>query len=1015
MPSLTDTAYPHLAPHPTTKTLAQLYTPTDEDKQFAQQNTRTPSNYLGCLILLKTFERLGYGVAISTVPQPIMDHIASCAQLKTLTPNWQSYDQSKARKRHLVMVRDYCQIAPYYQQGKAVMEATVTEAVKTKHDLVDLINIAIEALSNRRIELPGFTTLERTARQIRNTVTSQYYQQVSQSLSSADKTQIQRLFTQQPHQSTTLWDRLKQEPGQPILSNLKHWVERLHWLQSFPIPQTALASIPRVKVLYFAADAQTLDAGRMKELDNPKRYTFVMALLSVQLTRALDDLAELFIKRMRQLHHNAKEALTAYRQENQTRTDELISTLKAVVIAYQSEGEIPDRFSAIEQVVGEQAPQLLEQCDAHLAYVGDNYLPFLLPLYRSHRAAFFRLLEVLPLHSTTQDQSLIEAIAFVQAHRPKRKVWIDVVVKDDAQPTTEKQDKPVLTLDWVPTKWWELVTGQKTHLPTPTQVHRMHFEICVFSHLLLELQSGDVYLEGSDEYGNYYAQLISWEDYHASIQAYGDMIHLPVDPEAFVQHVKQQLMDAATTTDQSFLANDKLSYQKGRWVIHKTKPQVLDGVEQLKILIQQRLEPIHILDVLADTETWLHWTRSFGPISGYEAKVDDPIARYVMATFCYGCNLGPSQAARVLSDIDRRQLSRIHHRHISDDTLHQAITELINAYNQFTLPKYWGTGKHASVDGTKWDIYEQNLLAEYHIRYGGYGAIGYYHIADSYIALFSHFIPCGVWEAVYMLDGLLFNQSEIQPDTVHGDTQAQSATVFALAYLLGITLMPRIRRWQQLDFFRPSRNTHYQHIDDLFTQTTNWSFIQRYLPDMLRVALSISVGKFKPSTILRKLGTNSRKNKLFQAFYELGSVLRTRFLLQYINDAELRSTIHAAINKTESFHRFAKWLSFGGDMVGIPSNNRDEMRKRIKYNHLVANCLILHNVVSLTRILHQLHQEGHQFEPDVVASLSPYLTHHVNRFGFYHLDPERQPDPMEFDLSIGLPNPVDPQNDPQKL
>lgn len=37
-----------------------------------------------------------------------------------------------------------------------------------------------------------------------------------------------------------------------------------------------------------------------------------------------------------------------------------------------------------------------------------------------------------------------------------------------------------------------------------------------------------------------------------------------------------------------------------------------------------------------------------------------------------------------------------------------------------------------------------------------------------YIALFSHFIPCSVWEAVYILDGLLNNESEIQPDTIHG-------------------------------------------------------------------------------------------------------------------------------------------------------------------------------------------------------------------------------------------------------
>src|SRR3546814_11240311 len=106
----------------------------------------------------------------------------------------------------------------------------------------------------------------------------------------------------------------------------------------------------------------------------------------------------------------------------------------------------------------------------------------------------------------------------------------------------------------------------------------------------------------------------------------------------------------------------------------------------------------------------------------------------------------------------------------------------------------------------------------YHIRYGGYGGIGYYHVSDKYIALFSHFIPCGVHEAVYILDGLLANRSDIQPDTVHGDTQAQSFPVFGLAHLLGINLMPRLRQIKALVFYRPEPGGTYAHIQALIPE-----------------------------------------------------------------------------------------------------------------------------------------------------------------------------------------------------
>ncbi len=79
------------------------------------------------------------------------------------------------------------------------------------------------------------------------------------------------------------------------------------------------------------------------------------------------------------------------------------------------------------------------------------------------------------------------------------------------------------------------------------------------------------------------------------------------------------------------------------------------------------------------------------------------------------------------------------------------------------------------------------------MRASGVGGIAYHYISDTYVALFSRFIPCGVWEAVHLIEGLLANTSDIQPTAVHADTQGQSTPVFALATLFGFDLMPRIR------------------------------------------------------------------------------------------------------------------------------------------------------------------------------------------------------------------------------
>ncbi len=179
----------------------------------------------------------------------------------------------------------------------------------------------------------------------------------------------------------------------------------------------------------------------------------------------------------------------------------------------------------------------------------------------------------------------------------------------------------------------------------------------------------------------------------------------------------------------------------------------------------------------------------------------------------------------------------------------------------------------------------------------------------------------------------------------------------------------------------------------------DWKLIETHLTDMLRVVLSIKAGKFTASTILRKLGTYSRKNRLYQAFSELGRAIRTGFLMEYLGSQELRSSIQGALNKSEAFNGFTKWVGFGSAGI-IQNNNREEQRKIIKYNHLVSNCLIFYNVFEISRILQEYIQAGNTIEKEILGALSPYLTKHINRFGSYSLDLTRKPPTLDFGFSL---------------
>lgn len=95
-----ETAYPRLKNKVREKELTEIYTPTLEELNLASQHTRKGATKLGFLVLLKTFQRLGYFVAPTTVPDAIVKHIAHSAELACPPDVLKSYDTSGTRWRH---------------------------------------------------------------------------------------------------------------------------------------------------------------------------------------------------------------------------------------------------------------------------------------------------------------------------------------------------------------------------------------------------------------------------------------------------------------------------------------------------------------------------------------------------------------------------------------------------------------------------------------------------------------------------------------------------------------------------------------------------------------------------------------------------------------------------------------------------------------------------------------------------------------------------------------------------
>lgn len=990
MPSIQDTAYPRFKKHIKQRELDEIYTPTSEEIKFVRTKTRNNDTYFYFFILLKTFQRLGYFAKLTHIPTKITCHIAQKLKIADI-PDVSTYDNSQMRHRFMLIIRSYLNIKPYNDESIAIIENTVKDAAFVKEDLSDIINVVIEELVKQRHELPGFSTLCKFAADGRVKVNKQLCKAItSHNLTEKDKLLIDKLFIVDKEQDKSPWYFLKKESKNVTFKNIKERIDYLKWIEQYAPCTDVLVNIPDVKIKQFSSEAKTTDAHKMKNMKPYKRYALAITLITIQKAAALGDLGEMMIKAIIKIHHKGQNELNQKIEQNRERTDSLIDTLHQVLLVHQEFATPEERNRAIDNIIGEKRVQLIKNCEEHALYAGNNYLPFLWKYHSSYRGLLFNILNSIQIISTTKEDSLIKAVNFIKDKRKNKKSIIDI---DDIS-------RQFIYSSWVSERWKKAIIAQTSNDGCPDKVYRRYFEICTFHSLIQGLKSGDICIEGSDKFSDYRKQLVSWEEYNKQIDEYGEQVNLPIGKSAFVSHVRSLLETVTDKVDNSFPKNEFSKIEDGKPVLKKSKKRPeIKGLRDFEAKIAERLKPVTLLDVLNITQQWMKWDSCFGPLSGFDTKLKNPVLHYIVTMFCYGCNLGPMQTAKSIKDFNRYQISFINQNHITEAKLDEAIVKIINAYNLFNLPKIWGTGESASVDGKMWDLYESNLLSEYHIRYGGYGGIGYYHISDQYIALFSNFIPCGVHESIYMIDGLINNKSDIQPDTIHGDTHSQSESVYGLSYLLGIKLMPRIKKWKHLTFYKSKKNLIYKHIEELFSDDINWNLIKTYLPDMLRIALSIKCGRITASAILRRLGTYSRKNKLYMAFRELGRVVRTTFLLEYLDDKELRELIQAATCKSETFNSFADWLLFGGQGI-IAQNSRDEQRKLIKYNHFIANCLSLYNIVNLTKVINDLVEDNYPVTLEMVEALSPYITSHVNRFGDYHLDFERDTSEMIYNLNL---------------
>ena len=315
----------------------------------------------------------------------------------------------------------------------------------------------------------------------------------------------------------------------------------------------------------------------------------------------------------------------------------------------------------------------------------------------------------------------------------------------------------------------------------------------------------------------------------------------------------------------------------------------------------------------------------------------------------------------------------------------KANARLVDYQAQIPLAQVWGGGEVASADGLRFVVPVRTINARPNSKYfsTGRGVTYYNFTSDQFTGFHSIVIPGTLRDSLYILEGLLEQETTLNPVEVMADTAGVSDIVFGLFWLLGYQFSPRLADIGEARFWRIDKSADYGPLNDLSSNRINIKLILRNWDDMLRIAGSLKLGSIRASELMRSLLRSKKPSTLAKAIAELGRIPKTLYLLTYIDDETYRRRILTQINRHEDRHQLSR-TTFHGQRGEIRKRYREGQEDQLSALGLVVNVIILWNTLYMEKALKELRTEGFEVKDEDVQRLWPLSYKHINFLGRYH-------------------------------
>lgn len=528
----------------------------------------------------------------------------------------------------------------------------------------------------------------------------------------------------------------------------------------------------------------------------------------------------------------------------------------------------------------------------------------------------------------------------------------------------------------------------------------MPYKVFLFQQVTTAIKSGDLNLSQSYKYRPMDAYLIAperWKHEKTHLLERAGLAEF-ADPEPVLATLNEALAKQYQCTNANAKANPYLKV-RADGVFHVATPALVASEadplgdlfpERHDVPLAQVLETIN--NHCAMLSAFEHWRQTH-----IRQTASNPAL--LAGIMGLGCGIGVRKMARISSRVTESELEHAVNWRFSIDNICAANDAVLKAMDDMELPNLYRRDHeqlHTASDGQKFEVRGESLHACRSFKYFGQGqGVSAYTFADERNLLWhSLMISAADRESAYVIDGLMHNdvvKSDIHSTDSHGYTEA----VFGLTHLLSFSFAPRIKGIgkQTLYIFRPKARG-----DENWTikpdKAINDAAVRENWDDLLRLVATIKLKENTASDIFRRLNSYSRQHALYQTLKAFGQIIKSLFILRYVDDLELRQAIEKQLNKVELANRFTRAVAVGSPREFIQAE-KEEQEIAEACNRLIKNSIICWNYLYLAcQIEKAPDAEAKDKLLSAIAAHSLMSWAHINMLGEYDFSDEKLRDAL---------------------